>query len=89
MRILHVRAEETEQRVQCIKNVLAEYSIDYPYDEWVIEEYDDYNLNFLNIEVRNETIVEPLVSDLSACGCKVKVFTERNFPGRQFWRTLH
>lgn len=79
MRVLHVRAEETEQRVQCIKNVLAKYSFDYPYDDWGIEEYDDFNLNFLNLEV-DETIIGPLAFSLRACGCKVEVFTEANFP---------
>lgn len=93
MKIIHVGADETERHVQCIKNVPAKYSVDCPYDEWVTERYDDGfdDLIFLNFEVDDETIIEPLVSDLRACECiRVEVFTEANFPGRGTRRTaLH
>jgi hypothetical protein len=84
MKFVFARAKQTERRDQRIEAVLAgfpslEPSIgalgSYHFVEWCEEDGD----TAINIEVRDEGIVERLASELRACGAVTKVYTQQQY----------
>jgi hypothetical protein len=72
MKVIRVSAKQTKRRDQRLESVLAKHLTRI---EWLEED----GLTLINIEVDDETIVERLASELKACGCIVRVYTEKQY----------
>ena len=83
MKMVCMTAKPNERRDQRILSVLTKFPSltslstmtgNATYDDFVDWTFDDSKTQ-IDIEVRDETIVERLASELKACGAVVKVYT--------------
>ena len=84
MKFVCARAKQTDRRDRRIEAVLTGYPslsrslgalVTYSFVEWGEEDGETQ----INIEVRDEDIVERLASELRACGAVTKVYTQQQY----------
>jgi hypothetical protein len=71
---IRITAKRTERRDKRIRAVLNEHLYQCLWNEL---ENDDVTL--IDIDVRNDTVVERLASELRACGCIVSVYKQEQY----------